>query len=140
MNGSDDFSSRADYSIYSKENLQQSASLVWTMDGKVMSVSQIERSMGAFQFVSSTKTQKEYVQEADKALAEGRHLDAQFVLAQAYLLGEKEPAVTMKLAEVSAKLGSAGSFLRRLAQELLASDPENAKAKELYENVLKAAK
>lgn len=130
---------RAEYSIYGRDDPHQSVSCLWSVRMRALSVAQVERSMGAFEFLASTnKAQEQYIQEADKALAEGRQLDAQFALAQAYLHGEKNPIVTRKLADISAELGS-WQLVRKLTQELLADDPENPEVKALYERALKAS-
>ena len=128
----------AEYSIYSRSNPHQSVSCLWVARAGVLNVAQVERAMGNFEFLSSTQVDGQSVQEADKALAQGRLLDAQFALAQAYLRGEKNPTVARKLADVSAALDSR-VLVKTLAQELLADDPENIELKALHERALKAS-
>ena len=128
---------RLSYSIYSSREPRRSATYGWLLKARSPQLSTIEQAMGAFEFLPSQRTAEEYVAKARQARMKGHPFDAQFALTQAYLLGTKNPVVTLELAQVSAELGS-WSFVKRLSEELLKDNSEDLQAKELFGKALKA--
>jgi len=137
LSGRKDQTERVEYSIYSSTKPTQSVTCTWFVRNDAIALSAIEEAMGLFQFLDATPNYDSYVESSRELLAEGRFVDAQFLLAQAYLLGPKNLGVTTALARVSSKLDS-WSVVGRLAKEWLREDPGSVEAKALEEKAAKA--
>ena len=133
VSGSGEHGSEAHYSFYSLDDPHRSVDFWLLVNGEAQIEILVQRIVASLEW-GPPKLASQYVEEGRQALAEGRSHDAQFALAQAYLLGEQNPGVVLKLALLSAELDN-----RRLAelltQELMRSDPENADASTLYQRV-----
>lgn len=124
----------AEYSFYDRTNPNHAMAYTWR-DG-VVDKNEFTQVGGRFAFLPETKLPGHYVAEAKLLLAQERLLDAQFALAQAYVLGEQSPEVWEQLVEVSAELES-WRFVKLLAKTLLEGDPENSRMEALYKQALK---
>lgn len=132
-----DGSTRVEYSIYNTEDPMRSATCTWSVRNSAIDLSALERSMGFFEFLNSSVDPENHLKLAREVLTNGRLIDAQFMLAQAYLLGQKNPEVTATLAWVSAELES-WNAVARLAKEWLEENPGNQEAKALERKAKKA--
>ncbi len=137
LSGRKDGTERVEYSIYSSTDSTQSVTCTWFIRNNVIALSALERSMGFFKFLDSSEDSENHLKLAREALTNGRLTDAQFILAEAYFLGQRNPEVIAALARVSAELES-WNAVARLAKEWLEEDPGNQEAKVLERKAGKA--
>lgn len=124
-----------DFSLYER-SASGSGEMMWVTNDRRWSRERIEDAVILTTFTVERSPQH-YLAEGKAARAAGRLLDAQFALAQAYLLGARDVKMMLALAEVSAGLGS-WRLTKKLSSTVLSQDPDHVQAQALQAQAVSA--